>query len=415
MKKTLLACLFLSFKGTLFSALNYTESNLSVAFAYNTTPTIMGELAAGIDDGYTNPYPIGFNFQFGSVVYTDFIASSNGWMSFNTGVIGSDPANQLAGNATQTANAERPIIAPLWDDLDVSGSGGNVNYKLTGSAPNRVLTVEWKNMMWKNSALGPVISFQVKLYETSNIIDFCYKAESSSVSSGSASIGLEGPSGTDFYCLTNTTATPGVNHNVSEVTTINARPATNQVYRWTNNVTPTPIELLSFTGMNKGSANLLEWSTATETNNDFFSIERSADGSSYSTILTTKGAGNSTCVLRYNARDEQPLKGVNYYRLKQTDYDGKFSYSEVISLQNSVPELNVSVYPNPGSGEFTLHCTGAYPLQLRIYDQTGKLVEERTLNNNTGVLLGSGYSPGLYFISCSADGQPPQVIKVIRN
>jgi hypothetical protein len=415
MKRTLLlACLFLNFEGSLFSALNYTESNLSVAFAYNTTPTIMGELAAGIDDGYTNPYPIGFNFQFGSVVYTEFIASSNGWMSFNLGVIGSDPANQLAGNATQTANSERPIIAPLWDDLDVSGSGGNANYKLTGSAPNRVLTVEWKNMMWKNSALGPVISFQVKLYETSNIIDFCYKAESSAVSSGSASIGLEGPSGTDYYCLTNTTATPGVNHNASEVTTISARPATNQVYRWTNNVTPTPIELIYFKGAEQGNSNILEWATATETNNDFFSIERSADGLSYISILTMEGAGNSSCVLKYRARDEQSLKGVNYYRLKQTDYDGKFSYSNVVALKNDVVGLDISIYPNPASGEFRLHSADDIPIQIKIYDQTGKLVEERTLEDRE-LLFGSDYSPGIYFISCSGGGQQTQVLRVIRN
>lgn len=162
----------------------------------NPAPTIIGALPPGIDDAIAPPVTIGFSFKFGCTVYTQFMASSNGWMTFNTGCIASDPNNQLAGNATQTANSERPIIAALWDDLDADAIG-NVNYQMFGATPNRTLVIEWKKMRWKVSAVGPVITFQVRLMETSD--------------------NIESP--------------PGVAHNAGEVTTIATRPATNQVYQ----------------------------------------------------------------------------------------------------------------------------------------------------------------------------------------
>jgi len=117
-------------------------------------------------------------------------------------------------------------------------------------------------------------------------------------------------------------------------------------------ISPLPIELLSFEAIcNNNSVNLL-WSTASEKNNDYFTIERSSDGITFQTVLTVKGAGNSNQVINYSAVDVQPLGGIAYYRLKQTDYDGKFEYSQIIvtcngSLGNT--NGNINVYPNPAS------------------------------------------------------------------
>src|SRR3989304_10299321 len=94
-----------------------------------------------------------------------------------------------------------PIIAPLWDDIE-TGAAGNVNYKLTGSSPNRILTVEWKQMNWDYSATTWGLSFQVKLYETSNRIEFTYLRNGTAganLISPDASIGISGASTNDFY------------------------------------------------------------------------------------------------------------------------------------------------------------------------------------------------------------------------
>jgi hypothetical protein len=73
----------------------------------------------------------------------------------------------------------------------------------------------------------------------------------------------------------------------------------------------------------------LKWTTASEKDNDFFTVERSVDGTDFEKILTLPGAGNSAVQRNYSASDKEPVMGVSYYRLKQTDYNGKFTYSEI--------------------------------------------------------------------------------------
>ncbi|MFZ1609568.1 MAG: hypothetical protein WAT52_00780, partial [Chitinophagales bacterium] len=108
-----------------------------------------------------------------------------------------------------------------------------------------------------------------------------------------------------------------------------------------------PIVLVNFDGSNVGNANVLSWTTATELNNDYFTIERSLDGKSYEEIGTVEGAGQSSALLNYEYTDAQPYLGTNYYRLKQTDYNGAFDYSNVISIKvNGNFEMGYP-YPNP--------------------------------------------------------------------
>lgn len=103
-----------------------------------------------------------------------------------------------------------------------------------------------------------------------------------------------------------------------------------------------PIELLYFKGKNVDDYNLLYWSTATEMNNDYFTIEKSYDGYSFHIIDYLEGAGHSTHELYYEYHDYHLQPFIIYYRLKQTDYDGKYEYSDIISIDNrgkSKPEL----------------------------------------------------------------------------
>ena len=89
------------------------------------------------------------------------------------------------------------------------------------------------------------------------------------------------------------------------------------------------IKLTSFTAVVEKSAVKLNWATATETNNEFFSIERSADGIEWKEVKRVAGAGNSEFTRNYESVDESPVAGNSYYRLKQTDFDGQKSYSDV--------------------------------------------------------------------------------------
>ena len=95
-----------------------------------------------------------------------------------------------------------------------------------------------------------------------------------------------------------------------------------------------PIELLYFNGVVCETGNRLYWSSSSENNNDYFNIEKTRDGIDWNSIVTIEGAGNSNNQLYYSFVDEDVESIINYYRLKQTDYDGKFKYSDIISIDN---------------------------------------------------------------------------------
>ena len=148
-----------------------------------------------------------------------------------------------------------------------------------------------------------------------------------------------------------------------------------------------PIELLSFTVEMEGSKALIEWSTASELNNDVFIIERSHDGYYFDEIATVNGAGNSNQVIDYYTYDYEPLEGISYYRLKQVDFDGQFSYSDIVALENfntANKQAKMEIYPNPlRTGSLNIHLTGfEEDEQIRIVlnDAYGRQIFTQTVN-----------------------------------
>ena len=109
--------------------------------------------------------------------------------------------------------------------------------------------------------------------------------------------------------------------------------------------TPLPIELLSFSGNSLDDANILEWTTSTELDNDYFIVERSSNGSDFEEIQKVDGAGNSNSAISYSIRDNDPLNGINYYRLKQTDFSGNYKHSSIIALKGT--DLVVFILTQP--------------------------------------------------------------------
>lgn len=162
------------------------------------------------------------------------------------------------------------------------------------------------------------------------------------------------------------------------------------------NITPAvlPIELLSFTGKTIGSFNLLEWETTTEINNDYFTLERSSNATLFSELGTIQGAGNSNTLLHYQFTDNAPLEGVNYYRLKQTDFDGTYSYSNIIALSNNA--TNFTIW-NSSNTLFVKSDKENLSSSLKIYNLLGELVFEKVFEENTSVET-STFSSGIYLV-----------------
>ena len=115
-----------------------------------------------------------------------------------------------------------------------------------------------------------------------------------------------------------------------------------------------PIELLSFTArMNRHIVDL-NWITATETNNDYFLVEKSADGIDYAAFNRIKGAGTSLQAQSYHTIDPEPYPEISYYRLKQVDFDGKYSYSDIVAVNND-PSALFSFAPVPAGESLTIY------------------------------------------------------------
>ncbi len=113
-----------------------------------------------------------------------------------------------------------------------------------------------------------------------------------------------------------------------------------------NSITsPLPVTLVYFTAQAEGGEVVLSWETATETNNDYFVIERSADGVSWKDLTRVTGQGNSGRSADYTSDDEAPLRGESFYRLRQVDLDGRVTYSPVVAV--NIGTVTLSIYPNP--------------------------------------------------------------------
>lgn len=327
------------------------------------------------DEGYVNNISIGFPFTYnGSGSFNELSISTNGFISFN-----SLSNSYLLNNLTSGATGERPIIAPLWDDINLA-STTNLQYVTTGNAPNRVFTVEWLDARWGFGATSACISFQVKLYETSNWIEFSYRQEAGAPSAPSASIGLTaaGTGNTNFISLQSATSTPGASM-TAEIATIANKPANNQSYVFKPGVLPVNIASISVAKSN--GSHTVSWQTLNETNNAGFEVQRSVDGTNFSNILFVASKavnGSSASSINYSASDVKPLQGTNYYRLKQIDKDGKTNYSSIVSIKNISSDAwaVIAVYPNPVKDKLTvqLNTNDVNDVEVAIFNSLGKQV-----------------------------------------
>ncbi|MEM1356900.1 MAG: T9SS type A sorting domain-containing protein [Bacteroidota bacterium] len=141
-----------------------------------------------------------------------------------------------------------------------------------------------------------------------------------------------------------------------------------------------PVEFLAFTAAPAGKQVQLRWTTTNEQNNDFFAVERSEDGDTFIPIGTVTGAGTTNLERHYESWDDQPHSGLNYYRLKQVDFDGSYTYSDVRAVQLSSAVLAVSVYPNPASVDLNIRFSNvAEQGTVQLLSSAGQVVREQFL------------------------------------
>lgn len=159
-----------------------------------------------------------------------------------------------------------------------------------------------------------------------------------------------------------------------------------------------PISLLYFKAESKQEIIDLLWTTASEINNDYFSVERSANGESFHVISNIKGAGNSSSIQDYSCSDILPLAGTSYYRLKQTDYDGKFCYSSVVAIRTKGKDSFdlKAVNAESSSLDVVLNDPDGGIRALTVTSMDGKIMSHTNIETKRGVCR--YFVPGIYLI-----------------
>jgi hypothetical protein len=172
---------------------------------------------------------------------------------------------------------------------------------------------------------------------------------------------------------------------------------------------PLPIELLNFDARCDGDRVTLRWTTASEINNQYFTLEKSRDGIAYTEIATVEGAGNSTSERQYAFTDVSPYAGTSYYRLSQTDFDGHHeTFAPVTAKCDAGGKTSVYVYNNQhGAAVITTESHRNERYRVTLCDALGKRVRRMLFDATDGInrfyLDITGLAPGLYVINVAGD------------
>jgi hypothetical protein len=191
----------------------------------------------------------------------------------------------------------------------------------------------------------------------------------------------------------------------------------------TDATSPLPVQLITFEGRAAGNDAVLNWTTASEINSEVFEVERSTDAVNFEYVTSVTARGNSNSRTEYTTTDAGALanNAIMYYRLKQVDKDGSFSYSNVVRVSNlSLNNSTVTVYPNPFNGEFNLgiYSTQAGTAQATVVDLQGRTVMNFAWHvqegaNSLPVDASEQLQKGVYFVRVQLNGEV-NTLKVVN-
>lgn len=296
-------------------------------------------------------------FPFGNAATSSYLPVT---FEINQAGTGANGFISLATYPTTTSALpnNRPLPTGLTSLIDMSGSENAHN-----------VLDRWWVMDVSNYTTNPLSS-----------IEFTYRDSEWDLSAGSSNTlsesALQAQSNNGAVWIPQPIGVVNITNNTVTVTDINVF---NPYWTIVGNNNPLPVSLLTFNAaLNKKEEAVIDWATATEINNDYFTVEKSRDGINFEGFASVDGAGNSTNVLFYETLDKHPYEGTTYYRLKQTDFDGQFTYSEVKAVKlDKVNATAFQVYPNPASDHFYVKFDEESAEQsLVIIDINGKVVRE---------------------------------------
>ena len=176
---------------------------------------------------------------------------------------------------------------------------------------------------------------------------------------------------------------------------------------------PLPVTLSSFTASLVNNQNQLKWTTASETNNAGFEVQSSQDGASFNKIgFVASKASNSSSSLSYTFQDKSATAGTTYYRLKQLDFDGKFTYSDIKAVNNQFAASEVTVFPNPTTDFVAVGGLDMDGVTVDLFNSNGKKVNVSLDGSKVAM---SGLPAGIYLLKVSKDGKLVKTTKLVKR
>lgn len=176
-----------------------------------------------------------------------------------------------------------------------------------------------------------------------------------------------------------------------------------------------PVNFLNFCVFKQKETTLVEWSTESESNASYFIVESSNNQLEFKQLSKINASGNSNSLKKYNFIDASPYKGVNYYRLKQVDKDGRFAYSKVRSLHFDRSEIAI-IYPNPTSNIIFISLKeNENSAHYELYDQQGRSFNRSNIFRSSTTLNLSSFPAATYLLKVSSTNMFNQVFTIIKK
>ena len=187
----------------------------------------------------------------------------------------------------------------------------------------------------------------------------------------------------------------------NSVQTISVNDAPSNTATTDCSIVPLPVELVHFSGVRNEREVKLNWTTATELNNHFFTAERSKDGLEWHSFDLVPGSGTTTSPTNYELTDAAPCDGITYYRLRQVDFDGSTDFSKIIAV-DSEARLSLGVFPNPGKTSVLIQSERNYN-SLIVTDLQGReVITHQNINENQTHLNVGDWKNGIYYVTVSS-------------
>ncbi len=309
-----------------------------------------------------------------------------------------DNHNTTFGRTTTSRTA---IVSPSLDKTSIIGAMRKMNFYATQDCDTKVdFTINTKIMgSTLSDRFGPNIFVSLSDASTSlssAVIRVMYGAPGS----GATAVKIDSAIGNTLSFKDNNLANLATGYYYIDISNGTSRIITSPIWYTRNDaLTALPVKLSSFSVSKEETSVKLKWTTEQEINSRSFEIEKSIDGSTWNFIGKMSAAGNSNTKTNYTFFDNDPYQGINYYRLKQVDNDGKFVYSVVKSVLFS-KLFEVRIIPNPATTFINIYITKKPSINTQIFvsDVNGKIIEKQNTMSQQKEINTSNYAKGIYFI-----------------